>query len=151
VPKKPDTNKGWKRKPKVDLAEGALGTQMRRVREAADLKTVDLEGLIGVSNVSITRIESGENNPSKQTLMLYAQEFGETFEIEWLQKYLQEWRLRMRKKWSLVPKLRVQRKPDSDNQSKPDNKPGPLVQPEIAIGKRERAPAREKKRSSNDR
>lgn len=56
-------------------------------RERLGLTTTALGKQIGVSNVTITYIESGKSNPSQRTLMLLAEALKDYFEIESLRPY----------------------------------------------------------------
>lgn len=62
--------------------------RIRAARSQAQLSTTKLGEMVGISNVSITRIELGQNKPAKRSLILIAQSLGNDFGLQWLRKFL---------------------------------------------------------------
>lgn len=59
-----------------------MNTRIKMLREALDLSQRAFADRIGISGPSVARIESGENNPSKQTIELICSKFN--VNPEWL-------------------------------------------------------------------
>ena len=59
-----------------------LGNRIRQVRKLNNLSMDSFGEKVGISKVSVSRIEAGINNPSAQTVMLICKEFG--LNEEWL-------------------------------------------------------------------
>ena len=60
-----------------------MNNRIKTVRKALGLTQTDFGAKIGISGPSVSKLESGENNPSDQTLMLIASEFQVS--LQWLQ------------------------------------------------------------------
>ena len=59
-----------------------LGDRIRQIRKLNNLSMDSFGEKVGISKVSVSRIEAGINNPSTQTIMLICREFG--LNEEWL-------------------------------------------------------------------
>lgn len=59
-----------------------MNTRIKMLRKALDLSQRAFADRIGISGPSVARIESGENNPSKQTIELICSKFN--VNPEWL-------------------------------------------------------------------
>lgn len=59
-----------------------IGERIKEARTSLGLSMDKFAAPLGISKVSISRIESGENNPSKQTILAICREFG--INEEWL-------------------------------------------------------------------
>ena len=66
----------------ITLALNDLGNRIRQVRKLNNLSMDSFGEKVGISKVSVSRIEAGINNPSAQTVMLICKEFG--LNEEWL-------------------------------------------------------------------
>lgn len=53
-----------------------MNERIKQVRTEAHLSQRSFGDLIGISGPSVARLESGENNPSSQTVQLICQQFG---------------------------------------------------------------------------
>lgn len=53
-----------------------VNDRIKQVRKSLNLTMDKFGNKIGISKASISKLESGENNPSEQTLMLICKEFG---------------------------------------------------------------------------
>ena len=53
-----------------------MNIRIKELREAAGLSTRAFAAKIGVSSSSISKLESGENNPSERTIRLICSEFN---------------------------------------------------------------------------
>lgn len=53
-----------------------IGTQVKAKREALGLTQVALAGSVGVSQETISRIETGENGPAKKTAVALSRVLG---------------------------------------------------------------------------
>ena len=59
-----------------------VGDRIREIRKSLGLSMDKFAAPLGISRVAIGRIESGDLNPSKQTLLMICREFG--INEEWL-------------------------------------------------------------------
>jgi transcriptional regulator with XRE-family HTH domain len=53
-----------------------MNTRIKQIRSEAGLSQRAFGARIGISGPSVTKLESGENNPSQQTIQLLCQHFG---------------------------------------------------------------------------
>lgn len=60
-----------------------MNERIKYIREINKLSQEEFGKRIGITKASVSRIESGVNNPSSQTLILICQEFG--INKEWLE------------------------------------------------------------------
>lgn len=74
----------------IELQHPTLGQRIRAARRSADLTLQDIGRRIGISNQSLSAIERGKKNPSKQTLMNLARMLKTDFGERWLAAYLSE-------------------------------------------------------------
>ncbi|MFQ5493149.1 MAG: helix-turn-helix domain-containing protein [Candidatus Dojkabacteria bacterium] len=58
------------------MTKGQIGDKIRKFRTRAGMSQLDLELEIGTSSGSISRIESGATNPTKETILKIASVFG---------------------------------------------------------------------------
>ena len=59
-----------------------MNTRFKRIRKSKNMSQKEVADLLGVSDVSISKIESGQNNPSNQTVKMFCDHFG--IREEWL-------------------------------------------------------------------
>ncbi len=59
-----------------------MNNRIRSLRLALDMTQEDFGKIIGIGRSSVAKLESGENNPSKQTIELICTKFG--VNPEWL-------------------------------------------------------------------
>lgn len=59
-----------------------MGERIKRIRETFELNQIAFGKRVGVSGASVSKWESGDNNPSEQTIMLICREFNISY--EWL-------------------------------------------------------------------
>ncbi len=52
-----------------------IGERIRWLRKQREMTLIELSACIGISNQSLSAIETGKNNPSNQTIMLLCQQF----------------------------------------------------------------------------
>lgn len=60
----------------------SVGERIREIRKARRITLADLGSRVGIAAASLSRIESGVNNPADRTVKLVAQELG--VREEWL-------------------------------------------------------------------
>jgi len=75
-------------RPPREAKPGSLGARVRKMRLAADLTTTQLAKRVGVSDVTITYIETGQTNPARRTLILLAQALESDFGDPDLRQYV---------------------------------------------------------------
>lgn len=61
----------------------ALSDRIKEVREAVGLNQIDFAKRIGIGSSGMSKLESGSNTPSEQTLRLICSEFG--ISRQWLE------------------------------------------------------------------
>lgn len=66
----------------------SLGEIIRRVRKERGLTLIELGAKIGTAHSSISQIETGAKNPSRQMLILLAQALNDNFGLDWLSEHL---------------------------------------------------------------
>lgn len=87
------------------IAYPPIGERVRDARKdyrdpsGRKLSTTELGARIGLSNVAISRGETGERNFSKQTIYAIAQELGTDFGEPEIHNHLQAWLSRMGRVW----------------------------------------------------
>lgn len=59
-----------------------MNTRFKLIRRSKNMSQKEVADLLGVSDVSISKIESGQNNPSNQTVKMFCDHFG--IREEWL-------------------------------------------------------------------
>lgn len=59
-----------------------MNTRFKQVRKSKNMSQKEVADLLGVSDVSISKIESGQNNPSNQTVKMFCDHFN--IREEWL-------------------------------------------------------------------
>ena len=61
--------------------ETEIITQLRAARESAGISLRDMEERTGISRGNLSRLETGESNPTVATLRRYAEAIGKTLSI----------------------------------------------------------------------
>ena len=56
-----------------------MNARIKAVRESAGLSQALFGNRIGITRSSVSKLESGENNPSEQTIRLICREFGVSY------------------------------------------------------------------------
>ncbi len=59
-----------------------IGERIKAVRKAKGLTQVQFADMIGIAGASLSLLESGRNNPSRQTIMAICSQFG--ISEEWI-------------------------------------------------------------------
>jgi DNA-binding XRE family transcriptional regulator len=80
-PDKADLIRQAKTAQKPDDGDARVMTELRVAREAAGISLRDLEERTGISRGNLSRLETGESNPTVSTLRRYAEAIGKTVTI----------------------------------------------------------------------
>jgi len=75
-------------RPAQAIAKNTLGGKIRAARKQAGLSAETLGKRIGIAHQSLTEIERNETKPERRTLILLAQELGDTFGEAWLRAHV---------------------------------------------------------------
>lgn len=79
-----------------------MKNRLREIRQNASLSQTEFAEKICISRSALSKIESGENNPSEQTIVLICERFG--INRRWLETGEGD-RLRVPESTSLIPRL----------------------------------------------
>ncbi len=80
-PDKADLIRQAKAAQKPTEVESLIITQLRTARESAGISLRELEERTGISRGNLSRLETGEANPTVTTLRRYAEAIGKTITI----------------------------------------------------------------------
>ena len=80
-PDKADLIRQAKAVQKPNESETLIITQLRTARESAGISLRELEERTGISRGNLSRLETGETNPTVTTLRRYAEATGKTITI----------------------------------------------------------------------
>ena len=80
-PDKADLIRQAKSAQKPTEVESLIITQLRTARESAGISLRELEERTGISRGNLSRLETGEANPTVATLRRYAEAIGKTITI----------------------------------------------------------------------
>ncbi len=80
-PDKADLIRQAKAAQKQTAADNVIMTELRAARESAGISLRELEERTGISRGNLSRLETGESNPTVSTLRRYAEAIGKTVTI----------------------------------------------------------------------
>lgn len=79
-----------------------MKTRLKEIRQNVGLSQTEFAEKLAISRSALAKIESGENNPSEQTIVLVCERFG--INRQWLETGEGE-RLKLQEVSSLIPRL----------------------------------------------